>query len=240
MIRDHRPYAVKKARRNLENFYVRHFLRPHLDYLGPYYTIMSPWNVEVFGGPVRIGRCANIVAARDLKVRLAVWSEKEGRGGISIGDFCLICPGVRISSGVGVFIGDGTMLANSAYITDSDWHDLHNRIIAGTRPSPVIIEENVWIGDHAIVCKSVTIGRNSVVGAGSVVTTNVPENSVAVGNPARVVKRLDPEKEIVTRAEWFKDPAKLLRDVDLIDRQILRRNTYRGWLRHILFPSRGD
>ncbi|MEW5723853.1 MAG: acyltransferase [Thermodesulfobacteriota bacterium] len=240
MIRDHRPFAVKKAYRRFEEFYVRHFLRPQLEHLGDHFTFIRPWHVEVFGGPVRIGRCVNVIAARDMKVRLAVWSEDPGRGGIFIGDYCLLCPGVRIGSAAGVFIGDGTMLANGAYITDSDWHDLYNRIRPCPNPSPVILEENVWIGDGAVVCKGVTIGRNSVIGAGAVVTTDVPESCVAAGNPARVVKRLDPGRPLVTRAEWFRDPARLHRDIEHLDRRLLRGNTFRGWLRHKFFPARGE
>lgn len=53
---------------------------------------------------------------------------------------------------------------------------------------PIVIEDNVWLGGGVIVCPGVTIGENSVVGAGAVVTRDVPPNSVAVGNPARVVR----------------------------------------------------
>jgi maltose O-acetyltransferase len=56
--------------------------------------------------------------------------------------------------------------------------------------APIIIEDNVWIGGGAIVCPRVTIARNTVVGAGSVVTKDLPLNVVAVGAPARVVRSL--------------------------------------------------
>ena len=55
---------------------------------------------------------------------------------------------------------------------------------------PILIEDNVWLGGGVIVCPGVTIGRNSVVGAGAVVTRDIPPDVVAVGNPARVVKQL--------------------------------------------------
>jgi maltose O-acetyltransferase len=58
---------------------------------------------------------------------------------------------------------------------------------------PVTIGDNVWLGSGAIVLPGVTIGENTVVGAGAVVTRDLPANVVAVGNPARVVRRLDPE-----------------------------------------------
>lgn len=55
---------------------------------------------------------------------------------------------------------------------------------------PIVIEDNVWLGGGAIVLPGVTIGENSVIGAGAVVTKDVPANVVAVGNPARVIRSL--------------------------------------------------
>jgi maltose O-acetyltransferase len=52
---------------------------------------------------------------------------------------------------------------------------------------PITIEDNVWIGGLAVICPGVTVGQDSVIGAGTVVTKNVPPGSIAVGNPARVV-----------------------------------------------------
>ncbi|MGJ9405968.1 sugar O-acetyltransferase [Nesterenkonia aurantiaca] len=54
---------------------------------------------------------------------------------------------------------------------------------------PITLEENVWLGGGVIVCPGVTIGRNAVIGAGAVVTRDIPANSVAVGNPARVIRQ---------------------------------------------------
>lgn len=56
---------------------------------------------------------------------------------------------------------------------------------------PITIEDNVWLGGGVIVCPGVTIGENSVIGAGSVVTKNIPANVVAVGNPARVIRTIE-------------------------------------------------
>lgn len=240
MIRDHRPYHLKKLYRRFESFYVDHFLSPQLESLGRDFTFMKPWCVELFGRPIRIGDCVNVIAAPDMRVRLAVWSQSDDEGGIDIADYCLICPGVRIGSAVGVRLGNGVMLANGVYITDSDWHDLYDRVSPGDNAARVVIEDNAWIGDGAIVCKGVRVGRNSVVGAGSVVVGDVPPNTVAAGNPARVVKELDPDRKITTRAEWFESHHDLPAQVDELDRKILRGNTTLGWLRHLLFPAKGD
>ena len=56
---------------------------------------------------------------------------------------------------------------------------------------PIVIEDNVWIGGGAILLPGVTIGKNSVIGAGSIVTRSIPENCVAVGNPCRIIKHLN-------------------------------------------------
>lgn len=58
---------------------------------------------------------------------------------------------------------------------------------------PIVIENNVWLGGGVIVCPGVTIGLNTVVGAGAVVTRDLPAGVVAVGNPAKPIKVLDPE-----------------------------------------------
>jgi acetyltransferase-like isoleucine patch superfamily enzyme len=239
MIKDHRPYVVKKAYLKFQKFYTRHFLRPQLERLGRGFTFMRPWHVELFGAPIEIGQFATVIATPDKKIRLSVWPERSGKGHITIGNYCLICPGVRISSAAGITIGDNCMIANGAYITDSDWHGIYDRLSFG-QALPVEIGKNVWIGDSAIVCKGVSIGENSIVGAGAIVVDPVPDNCVAVGNPARVVKRLDPDETFTTRAEFFADPAKLSRDFMAWEQAMLRGNTIFGWLRHLLFPTRGD
>jgi len=59
--------------------------------------------------------------------------------------------------------------------------------------APIVLKDNVWLGGGVIVCPGVTIGENTVVGAGSVVTKDLPANVVAVGNPARVIRELTEE-----------------------------------------------
>jgi len=74
MLRDHRPYRVKKAYLKLQDFYVEHFLRPQFTSLGKGHTFIRPWNVEVFGTPIEVGDYVNVIASRDRKVRLTVWT----------------------------------------------------------------------------------------------------------------------------------------------------------------------
>ena len=239
MRRDHRPYFIKKAYQKLQEFYVNHFLRPQLEHLGKDFVFVRPWHVKLFGGPIELGDCVNVVAAPDNKVRLAIWADREGKGRIRIGDYCLICPGVRISAAHDITIGDNCMAASNAYITDSDWHDIYNRITTG-KTAPVAIKNNVWIGDSAIVCKGVTIGENSIIGAGAVVVDSVPANCVAAGNPAKIVKQLDADEVFTTRAQFFSDPDSLFQGFDEMDKELLRDNSFLHWLRYLFFPNRRD
>lgn len=161
------------------------------------------WNVEVYGPNISIGKNVVIVGAGGSRTRIGSVNFAGYKGTIQIGDNVLVMNGVRISSASRIIIGDDCMLANFCYLTDADWHDLHNRIKPIGDASPIVLEKGVWIGDSAIICKGVHIGENSVVGAGSVVRKNVPANVVVAGNPARIVRRLDPKK-VVTMSELFR------------------------------------
>jgi acetyltransferase-like isoleucine patch superfamily enzyme len=240
LLRDSRPYIVKRLYGAFQHWYAEHFLRPQFAALGTGHWIVKPWYVEVFGGPITVGDYVNIIATADKRVRLTVWSNLAGQGRIDIGRCCLICPGVRISAGCDIRIGDSCMFANGAFVTDSDWHGIYDRSLSVGNSAPVRIGNNVWVGDSAIVGKGVAIGDNSIIGAGSVVIRDIPENVVAAGNPAVVVKKLDPDEPITTRADWYADPRKLAAQFDELDRRNMKRNTWMGWFRTLLFPRRGD
>ncbi len=240
MLRDSRPYIVKRFYNAFQAWYAGHFLRPQFASLGAGYLFMKPWHVELFGGPIHLGAFAHVIAAPDKKVRLTVWSNLEGAGRIEIGRYCLICPGVRISAGREIVIADSCMFASGAFVTDSDWHGIYDRSLSVGKSDPVRIGDNVWVGDSAIVCKGVTIGENSIVGAGAVVLRDVPPNVIVGGNPARVIKELDPQRTIRTRADWYADPEKLMLDFDAIDRHYMEQNSWAGWIRAVLFPRQGD
>lgn len=92
----------------------------------------------------------------------------------------------------GVVIGDNVKIGACVLITDTDAHPLdymaRRTTNEGTKSAPIVIEDDVWIGAHAVILKGVTIGARSVIGAGSVVTRSIPADSVAAGNPCRVIK----------------------------------------------------
>lgn len=239
MRKDHRPYFLKKAYLNFEKFYVRHFLRPHFECLGDNFTFVRPWHVKVFGSPIVLDSFSNVIASGEAKVRFSVWSFDKGKGEIRIGKYCLICPGVRISSACSILIGDNCMFAHGASITDADWHGIYNRVSIGAL-EPTKIKNNVWVGDSAIICKGVTIGENSIIGAGSVVTGDVPDNTIAAGNPARIVRELDPNEQMITRDKWLGNFFSLSKGIDLEERQLYRSNTVLHYIRYLIMPHKGD
>lgn len=100
-----------------------------------------------------------------------------------------------------IFIGNNVMIAPDVKIYTAT-HSLHlaermpertrlGASICDTIAHAVTIEDGVWIGGGTVVLPGVTIGRNSVIGAGSVVVKDIPANSVAVGNPCRVIRGID-------------------------------------------------
>lgn len=103
---------------------------------------------------------------------------------IEIGDNCGFS-GTVIGSFNMIKIGNNVRCGANTLITDSDWHMNDPR---SGQPKPVVIEDNVWLGEGVKVLKGVTIGMNSVIGAGSVVTKNIPANVIAAGNPCKVIK----------------------------------------------------
>jgi carbonic anhydrase/acetyltransferase-like protein (isoleucine patch superfamily) len=89
------------------------------------------------------------------------------------------------------------------------------------------------------VLKGVTIGKNTVVGARSVVVSDLPGHCVAAGNPARVIKELDPNASYYSRSDVMADQSYLDRLYEL-ESYLTKENTLLGFLRYLLLPRRGD
>jgi acetyltransferase-like isoleucine patch superfamily enzyme len=236
MRKDLRPYWLKKFYLRFRRWYTDYFLRPECVHMGPYETVMKPWYVHISGPNIHIGKCFTAIGEPMHRVEIGVWGREEGAGRIQIGDDVLMSPGSRLSASDEIVIGNAVMMANGVYITDSDWHTIYDRTKRDERVTPVHIGDNVWLGDHATVLKGVTIGENSVVAARAVVTRDVPANVVVAGNPAKVVKELDPERGFVTRTDYFKDPAGLEHFFDSVDRMVLTGNSFWGWLWGRVYP----
>ncbi len=98
---------------------------------------------------------------------------------------CIILDCNKVSIGNDVQIGPNVQIYTAYHPTDPKTRKSGKEIAA-----PISIMDNVWIGGSVIICPGVTIGKNSVIGAGSVVTKNVPDNVIAAGNPSRVMRKI--------------------------------------------------
>jgi len=100
--------------------------------------------------------------------------------------------GATIWASSEIIIGDNFLAAPHAWITDNDAHGIDpiKRANQFAKTAPIKIGNNVWIGYRAIILKGVTIGDNSIIGAGAIVTKDIPSDVVAAGVPAKAIKRL--------------------------------------------------
>lgn len=240
MRRDHRPYWMHKAWEGFENAWARHFLTPHFDAIGVDPKFVLPWHVEVFGPNITAGERIHVVATAADPVRLTVWAPQTQAGRITLGSHVFLAPGTKLLAAGSIELGDDCLIANRVTISDCDWHSIHDRVDPQPEWKPVKLERNVWIGDGAYVGKGVTIGEHSVVGARSVVVKDVEPYTIVAGNPAKVIRRIDPDEPMRARSDMFADPAGMDRFFDTAYRQSLKGNSTLGWLRSRLFPRRGD
>ena len=109
---------------------------------------------------------------------------------ITLGRDVFINSGCRFQDQGGIVVGDGCLIGHNAVLTTLN-HDLDPARRADMHPAPVVLGRNVWLGANVTVLPGVAIGDDAVVGAGSVVTRDVPARAVVVGTPARVVRSLD-------------------------------------------------
>jgi len=172
-----------------------------------YHEVKCGRNLEVFGDVLVRSPEGEIVIGNNVQLISSSWRSSAAslNHGVRLRTFF---PSARIvvEDGVGlngtsitsrsqtIRIGRNTMIAANCMILDSDFHIAwppdQRRIYGGTdHDLDVQIGSNVWIGVNCIILKGVVIGDNSVIAAGSVVTSSIPENVLAGGNPAAVIKR---------------------------------------------------
>lgn len=113
---------------------------------------------------------------------------------VTIGDRCLIGRGSGIVGHFSISIGNDVWTGHHVYITDQNhgYEDITIPISKQSQPERgVVIGDGSWLGHGSVVLPGVTIGRHVVIGANSVVTKDIPDFSVAVGVPAKVIRRFD-------------------------------------------------
>jgi acetyltransferase-like isoleucine patch superfamily enzyme len=153
-------------------------------------TKVGPWARVV--GRVTINNHGTMIVGERVQIfshhaRSIFTTFEHGR--LDIGDRAFINYDVDIAATGLVAIGADCLIGTHVSIIDNDFHGVTDRHQTPA-PKPVIVGDNVWIGNRAIILPGVTIGDGAVVGAGSVVTRDVPARTVVAGNPARVVREL--------------------------------------------------
>lgn len=165
-----------------------------------------------FGENLKVYHCSGCFADKAGLIEIGANCEVAGTlysmadGTITIGDHTEIRENSFIGSVNSVSIGSHVIISNNIKIYDNNNHPtspaarhqmcqngFHGEAWRWTHAdsAPVVIEDDVWIGERSVVLKGVRIGRGSIIGCDSVVTKDVPPFSVAAGNPARVVKQLE-------------------------------------------------
>jgi acetyltransferase-like isoleucine patch superfamily enzyme len=156
------------------------WVRCHFQRAG-FITIGGGWplpSVDNRGGRIEVENCGLFSG-----VRLECW-----RGAlIKIGSGTYLNRNAEVVAARSVIIGRDCMIARDVIIMDTDQHPLPGRPLEAR---PVEIGDRVWVGARATILKGVTIGHDSVIGAGAIVTKSVPAGSVVVGPAARVIKTI--------------------------------------------------
>ena len=113
-------------------------------------------------------------------------------GNVEIGDDVFFNRACTLVCREAVSIGRGCRFGEMVSIHDESYALSRDEPIGslGQLTAPIVIAENVWVGAKATILRGVRVGKNSVIGANAVVTKDIPENTVVVGNPARVIRQL--------------------------------------------------
>jgi acetyltransferase-like isoleucine patch superfamily enzyme len=156
---------------------------------GPNTTIVPPARIEN-PGSIKLG---DFVLIHEHAWLLARPQSGDDEPTLVLGDRILLQRFVKIVSVGSVIIGDGANIGDHVYISDVEYEPGHATVRPQHRPltvpRPVVIEHHALLGVGTIVKPGVTIGSYAYIGAGSVVTADVPPRSLAVGAPARVINQ---------------------------------------------------
>lgn len=134
---------------------------------------------------------SSITLGKNLILEKYVTLKSFGTGELIIKDNVYINKGTTIVSHNKIVISEGVLIGPNVMIFDHN-HDrkkeLSNKGTQHYKSSPIYIGEDVWIGANSVILSGITIGKGSIIAAGSIVTKDVPENAIVCGNPARIIK----------------------------------------------------
>ena len=139
--------------------------------------------------PDEINALMSELVGEPVEVRLFPPFNTDCGKNIHLGKGVFINSGCKFQDQGGIYIGDGALIGHNTVLATLN-HGLLPENRQDLIPKPIHIGRNVWIGSNSTVLAGVTIGDNAVIGAGSVVTKDIPENMIAVGSPARVIRSI--------------------------------------------------
>lgn len=141
-----------------------------------------------FGKNVQIG----VINSPNFYSHYSYLEARNAESEIIIGDNVSINNAFSAIAFSKITIGNNVLIGVNCSIIDNDGHDLHpnHRTSGIPKVDAVFIDDNVFLGSNVSIVKGVTIGKNAVIGNGSVVTRSIPENAIAAGNPAKVIRML--------------------------------------------------
>lgn len=162
---------------------------------------------------LRTGKIVNSYENRNkINIGKFTWVAGEllvfpGAGSIIIGDYCYIGDGSRIWSSHNIEIGNRVFISHGVNIHDNDAHSKsassrhyhYKSLVSGytgtvtenANSRAILISDDAWIGFSSIILKGVSVGRGSIIAAGSVVTHSVPDYTIVGGNPAKVIGKAE-------------------------------------------------
>jgi len=195
------PYRLSQRLGVIRDFFYTLWIRNFLGDMGEHSMVSYPCTLQG-GGPkyISIGSNTYIQSHCILgcwRIYNAQCGQQSFNSKIVIGNSCNIGEYTQITAINKITIGDGLLTGRYVYIGDNSHGGLSFEE-AGIPPikrklsskGEVVIGNNVWIGDKVTILGGVTIGNNVIIGANSVVTRDIPDNCIAVGVPAKVVKQL--------------------------------------------------
>lgn len=180
--------------------------------------IKTKFNYVTFGKNVQLTGVSDIRIGKGSCIGDNVWLNTNIRGSgikMNIGRCVLIGRNSVISSCSLLEIGDYTFTGANVLVSNSlhEYNDISRLYIKGVKDTgPLVIEENCWLSFGVIIYGGITIGRGSIVGASSVVTTSVPPFTVVAGNPSKIVKMYNPVTEKWERVLNAKDQSIIEKD----------------------------
>jgi acetyltransferase-like isoleucine patch superfamily enzyme len=154
-------------------------------------TIYNRGKIQIGSGArINSGKFKNMIGG-DTRTSIVV----TPNGTLTIGDNLSMSNSAIVCAN-GITIGDNVMIGGSCKIWDTDFHPI-DPVMRKADPNknyktrPIVIKNNAFIGGCSIILKGVTIGENAIVGAGSVVRSDIPANEIWAGNPAQFIKRIE-------------------------------------------------